>query len=78
MRAIITRGLYTFYLILKAKNIYLMSIFCKILKLCTVSIQECASSLKSRASYNGARTVKIEPFSDIYYGCPLYVLVLPY
>ena len=40
MRAIITRGLYTFYSILEGKKRFLRSFFRKILPLCTVSIQE--------------------------------------
>ena len=38
-RAIITRGLYTFYPILEGQK-RLRSFFCKILTLCTISIQE--------------------------------------
>ena len=39
-RAIITRGLYTFYPFLKAKKVFLRSFFRKFLTFCTVSIQE--------------------------------------
>ena len=39
-RAIITRGLYTFYPIFEGQKHFLRSFFRKILTLCTVSIQE--------------------------------------
>ena len=39
-RAIITRGLYTFYPIFEGQKRFLRSFFCKILTLCMVSIQE--------------------------------------
>ena len=39
-RAIITRGLYTFYLIFEDQKRFLRSFFRKIMTLCTVSIQE--------------------------------------
>ena len=40
MRAIIPRGLYTFYPIFEGQKRFLRSFFRKILTLCTVSIQE--------------------------------------
>ena len=54
-RAIITRGLYTFYPIFEGPKRFLRSFFRKILTLCMVSIQE-RFQIKSR-NYGGARTV---------------------